>query len=614
MDRTVPFPRALWFIKCVGSQEMRAIKSGTTPAHHVKVSMEWTKTIMSLILRVLDSISKASNQNHPHQSKEHAIQQRLVKWRYIIGLCVEMLSHGLLFPPEFLNNLLMLFQKSSLKQLPCMIPMISSFLCEFSKSRYVVRQLTLVCQQKLLLIKEQEVSNEFSGRIYELLMGMLKHLLSISPDTFISVKLWNNYKSLRDDTSIVTLNTLLKENHDWKLAEKSVERRNQLLFHSLSHFSKPISSMVEYLYHFRMDSNFDMLISKIADTKLVAGQSNVFLVLDWAVQGYHCAFTKYRVFAAFRILDALFDGIQGLLSEYLFDYLQVQMDKEDLKTTHYIYSAMHSYGIFSFFRYLKKLVATGLLESKTMSPQKQFLLDFGLRKDDMLTLKHQRVTLGIEEPKVDTKSVAVNQLKQQIMEILGKMYANDGKVYGDHSDDAYSAEDVCNLEQFNAIKEGLVDFTIGMKYSISEWLRDSITQYTIAALSSNVGASALNCQQYASVCYIFDLLEDYEMLLQVNIWLVENSNDRWLYYTILSCFRKYRAVFSLLGGDATILQIVWEKYQFFKKEYIDQTSLHFLTKWLYSTSATECEKYSNLVKEEQRKLEVFFVNIETKRV
>jgi hypothetical protein len=567
--------------------------------------VEWTKTFMSLILRHLDSVSKAS---------ADAIQKRVAKWRYLIRLSVEMVRLGLLFQPELLQNLLMLFQKSSLKQLPFMIPLLSPFTEEFSRSRYVIRQLTLICQQKLLLIKEQHSLSAFTRRIFEILMGMLKHLLWTSPDTFISIKLWSNYKSLREYSQVNSLDSdHVQCNSEWEQVEGKVEKRTQILFHSFSHISKPTSCILEYLSHFRMESDFELPMIKIVETDLIAGREIVFIVLDWARNGYTCAFTKYRVYAACRVLDRLFSGLGGLLSEYLEEYLQNRLKSDDeLITTHFLYSTMHSYGIFSYFHYLRILVGNGFLEqSGAVLQQKQFLLDFGLRNDDYLTLLHLRVTLGIEDTRSDSKLGSISTIKKQIMEMAKTIFINDGKVYGDHSDVIFSDVDQCCLDSLSELKESLSKFSLDMKLIVSEWLKHSIFQHTIVALSSNVGSSALNCQQYATVCFIFELLEDYETLLEVNLWLFENSNDRWLYHTILLSLRKHRSIFSLMGADIMILSILFEKYESRKKQYIDQTTLHFLARWLNSTSIPGSEEFIRIVKDDQADLEVFFSNLET---
>jgi hypothetical protein len=393
----------------------------------------------------------------------------------------------------------------------------------------------------------------------------------------------------------------------WKSLESPIERRNQALFHSLAHVSRPIDSIVDFLYHFHLDSNFEVLIEKICETNLEASEKNVIEILNWGLRGYK-AHLNYSIFAACRILKQLFSGAEGYLQECLCRNLDAVLclEEMDLDSTHYLYSMLHYFDLFSYFGYLKKLVAAGSLEIEEVTVKKQFLLDFGLRTEELLALKHQRSSLGLLERNVEDLQNNLSGIKSEIMRWLGSMFANDGKVYGDHSEAAYSNANYCVYDDINPLKARIDCLPLVARLQISEWLKTSVMQYTIAALSSNVGSSALNRQQYCVIVFLFEMMEDFPTLLEINLWLIENSTNRWLFYSILSCLRKFRSIFCLLGGDEIVSHRIWERYQKTKPEYLDQSSLSFLSKWIMSGKKSVIEEYSNKIKRELEILEVEF--------
>ena len=125
----------------------------------MKASVEWTKLNMSFLLRQLEVFAKPKSQEAENQSP-------VKKWTYIINLCVVQYHEGLLYHFDFLKNVLLIFQKCSVRQLPCMIPLLSKFVKEFSKVRLLSRQLVFACMQRmanvfLLDIAERTQFREF---------------------------------------------------------------------------------------------------------------------------------------------------------------------------------------------------------------------------------------------------------------------------------------------------------------------------------------------------------------------------------------------------------------------------------------------------------------------
>jgi hypothetical protein len=55
-----------------------------------------------------------------------------------------------------------------------MISMISNFTSEFAKSRYLMRQLTLVTEQKLISIRDNANGAIIAMKMFEALVGLLR--------------------------------------------------------------------------------------------------------------------------------------------------------------------------------------------------------------------------------------------------------------------------------------------------------------------------------------------------------------------------------------------------------------------------------------------------------
>ena len=112
-SRRVDICRTTWLIKVVARHEMAQARPTTlSTQQHAKQSFDFTKVFRSSILRQLEDISKIQNV----VDGKKLMQSKLGKWRYTLALSVMLYRDGLLLNSEFLNDVLMIFAKCSIRQ------------------------------------------------------------------------------------------------------------------------------------------------------------------------------------------------------------------------------------------------------------------------------------------------------------------------------------------------------------------------------------------------------------------------------------------------------------------------------------------------------------------
>ncbi len=173
VEMQVPLQRAIWFIKCVGYNEMvtsgshaqRPQKSAPTIEQNTSFCKDWTKNVLQYFAQQLNMFSGDTAPKKGQSStlpKEEFLRGKLSKTQYLIQLCRLQYDEDLLSPDTFLLTVLKIFQKnvSGGNQLAIMISLVSAFLSEYKKSRYLLKQLLLVCfhfLQKLKALNSSDI-------------------------------------------------------------------------------------------------------------------------------------------------------------------------------------------------------------------------------------------------------------------------------------------------------------------------------------------------------------------------------------------------------------------------------------------------------------------------
>lgn len=181
--KNVPISRALWFARCVGTNELRGLKrKGNASVSEAAWLAEWTDDVVSFV-------EKTAKEFDPNNK---------VQWRgrveYITSLFTFLYHEDLLDRAIVFNWALQYFKGCTLEQLPMSLVFIKMFWPQLSSSEAYAQKLAQALLQQYSVINSQIGSN-VSDAIDNLLGSIalcLRNLLLSYPDAFVIPKHWRS--------------------------------------------------------------------------------------------------------------------------------------------------------------------------------------------------------------------------------------------------------------------------------------------------------------------------------------------------------------------------------------------------------------------------------------
>ena len=196
INKKVDLKKAVWLIKVVGRYEMSSGRqSEITLQQHAKASFDFAKVFRSSMLRQLDEMAKA--QNLPESTE--ILQEKISRWRYMLSLSSILYRDGLLMNSEFLNDILIIFAKCSIRQVPCLLSLVRIFVKQISKSRFLLRRLVIHCIQRIHFVsatyklEDNKESNALFKSLLNNILDILTSIFNESTDVFVSQDIWEPF-------------------------------------------------------------------------------------------------------------------------------------------------------------------------------------------------------------------------------------------------------------------------------------------------------------------------------------------------------------------------------------------------------------------------------------
>ncbi|KAF6237053.1 hypothetical protein HO173_004932 [Letharia columbiana] len=347
LSKDIPTFRAIWLVKCVGANEIRAFKrKGTGGVFTVGGEAKWIKDWTANVEQFLESIVGLCGS---------------ADWRskinYGLRLITHLYSEHLLDRDHYLDWLIVSFRDSDLDALPMWLLVMQIHQQDILQHRQRGRRLAEALS-KHLDKASLTTTHEVYDTVFKQLAKLLKTVMLSAPACFILPACWSKYgdaikRCLDKNESRLqsTFDSLSKRN--WRLRNRSLNQSSQA---TKSHRQ----TIIVYL-----DSLYDhQSIGKIAGACLrVTGDYNLLVrtCIEWSSSVYrHGRFRAYAAARLLRIWKRKGVDLQGPI----FNFLAASPDVPGLqkRDVYRLLAELFRSQHMSVSKYLQWLIARGTLD------------------------------------------------------------------------------------------------------------------------------------------------------------------------------------------------------------------------------------------------------------
>lgn len=221
MKKEIPVPRAVWFIKCVGANQVRALKrkahtatSNDSPRQKAQINSniesqwmdEWTNDVIAFVSRVIDSFdsrnsnfmesdSANSTEEPPHTPESNRPQHSPEQWKknmvFASKMLLELYNAILLNQYDLLKWLIRELRESSVLRLPCLVHFVQLFWRPLTSPVFSHQLFKSITSRYSCL--EKPLNSSDNGNLEQLHMiiePILLKLASTNEDAFVAPRSW----------------------------------------------------------------------------------------------------------------------------------------------------------------------------------------------------------------------------------------------------------------------------------------------------------------------------------------------------------------------------------------------------------------------------------------
>ncbi|CAG8548541.1 13525_t:CDS:10 [Dentiscutata erythropus] len=529
----VPLARATWFTKIVGINLINSRTGHQETSHNAtqEYTKNWNSTFHTFI---------------KNQSREYDPDNILLaKWQFDDGLLDQRILRSTLEnldQADHLNTVIWLW-------------FVQQFLEEFQH---------IVCECEVITIAGNTLDTPKPKARY--CRQDVEEYATSTPDMFVFPVCWNTYKDLLrcvfvEDNSLKT-DTVIPKN-----TKRQMERYYELIRARNEVFDKEKPDMIgkrnaqelqqsriiEILdkvgFHtdyqkiaaeyFRIDSKFPMLEREVS--------THIYWLCYWAVTKYRAG--DYRVYSVSTILDIWKSSVtnaeerlqrQTTIQNSLMDFLDIYplgcngICEEDVAG---LFGELIRNGHFSHQRYLQRLVARGdVLHERRVtedtSDEKEYESMVMMIKDKLPYLFSR--TEKLDSPTVD------NPVSDMHLAL------------NFHSETTEFMQNVTKFCQIKVIQTWLLPqvktFVQNTPIGPHNWHNPT-----------QPGSSLLNARQLSTIVKVIELAKDYNSLLDLLLWVLENSTEKCLFQSIIDTLKRHEVVWDAMGKSEQVLDALMKK-------------------------------------------------------
>ncbi|CAG8628072.1 35177_t:CDS:10, partial [Racocetra persica] len=585
----VPLARATWFTKIVGinlinSRTTHQDNSNNATQEHKK---NWNATFHTFI-------QKQGRDYDPDKWRYRHFDDGLLDQR-ILRATLDSLDRA-----DHLNTIIWLW-------------FVQQFLEEFQRSRTLMRLLIEIILKKLQDIYQHPAIIPKLDIVIKMLKNMLQTLFLATPDMFVFPLCWNTYKDLLrcvfvEDSSVKS-DTAIPKN-----MKRQMERYYELIRARNEVFDKEKPDMIgkrnaqelqqsriidvgvltlvildkvgfhsDYqnitAEYFRTNSKFPMLEKEVS--------THIYGLCYWAVTKHRAG--DYRIYSVSTILDIWKNAMtnadeklqrQTTIQNSLMDFLDIYplgcngiCEKDECNIIAGLFGELIRNGHFSHQRYLQRLIARGdvLHERRTSERSKRhlkYVKYFPLFNTELHHLNQRRVILHNVNCNNTNDEDDYESMVMKIKDKLPYMFLRtDDELDRPRVDDPVSdmhlalnfehetIEFMRNVTKFCQIKV------------IQTWLLPQVKSFVQnTPIGPNnwrnptqPGSSMLNARQFSTIVKVIEFAKDYNSLLDLLLWVLENSMERSLFQSIIDTLQRHKIVWDAMGKSEQVLDALMKK-------------------------------------------------------
>ena len=575
LNKEIPTSRALWLVKCVGANEIRAFKrkgaGGVfTMGGESKWVQEWTASVQQFLDGVLADCANA-------QWKQ--------KVSYSLRLVSQIYTEDLLDRKHYLDWLLQRLESSDLDRLPIWLLPFYIHKEEIACSRQHGKRMAFA------LLSHLETASKLVPKVFEPLQQELAEAIGIlmrsSMESFLSPADWERYESLVP--KLVIRNDVTKS-----LLHESIVHRNRVLRGPFQHSKRPVpTSIGERVIKALDGSKHEESLPKIAKTCLDICQSHKSLVLicmRWATS--RCRYGRHRAFIAANILKTWNEeGID--IQDQIHEFLVMSPDREytDMAEVYTIVAELVTSGHFSVGRYCQWLLARGTFsKARSNSTHIEACLLKELPVSGLPT--HARNLRGSllrsAGTSVRSEEAMIERLKLQVSSQLPSILPHPHDI---------------TANELAVETQDLASCSVTIRYAIAKWILDGIQgsvgrgkQIAAARQAADVQLARITLDQFTSLRDILEKLGVYSIFA---LFLKRLCRSRHIpvlgavaetinyHFDVFHALGSVKLLFDMLYSQAHLLPSFKESDRYFAQTLID----------LGSRIPTRRQELSNLEKE-----------------
>ena len=555
LGKDIPTSRAIWLVKCVGANEIRACKrKGTSGPFAVGGEANWIKDWTTNVEQFLEAIVGNCGSDH---------------WKANINYGLRLVSHiyaeHLLDREEYSKWLINHLATCDLDSLPIWLLIMNIY--KEDLLRYRQRGMLLVRALLTQLNLAQKPANKVAyDMVFHEIVKECRALLAASPDCFLMPQCWKACQNIIQDYVVSEDTFLASRFSDLRL------RNQELQCHASSQ---------DAILHVSPEQNIIATLDSLARTPdypnvagvcLRAARSSDELVktcLQWAASTYR--YGQSRVYAAARLLRIWNEhsvDLQGPLLDFLAHGQHIPNidEMEFYRLCAELISSKH----LSVGRYFQWLIARGALHKHHEKSQTD---DFGVRllreiplrgmPDHVLNLRRSLLSsIGVA---VGQESTVTKTIQAQISQHLPSLFSRNGRT---------------NEKQTGGIH--LCPLSRSLKSEIAWWIRKAVAthqeeqkeQLRHSAQEPDLRVSE---EDFAIIRHVFEDLQEYGIFVDVLCALAETTRSGALLTAITDTVNYHFDTFNALGAANHVFHILFSRRRLLQsREIMESSFIHTL--------------------------------------
>lgn len=488
----VPSNRAMWFVKCVGANEIRTLKrKGANPTVVVGAEHKWLRDWTMNIEQFLEAAVGRCGSQH-----------WLDNLRYCLQLCARLYQENLLDRDHFLDWVVKSFNSTSLELLAVWLSLVQMWRVDLVRFRKRARLLAAALLSKF----EDLVSFGIANVLQERLKKMIRGLVTFRPACFLMSDLWAEHKEtlrscldLSNDQEVQIFNHLDQRNSRMlgkDLHEKEGSKAAKLVFNMLDRSTAP----------FDINKISKGLVDSCSDYSELSN-----LCLQWATSKFRGGISRTYLVARLlrRWLRNGFDVGNRILGFFSCGRKSTSVNSDSYR---HLFAELSRSQSFSSSRFLQNLTLQGLQSTQPPSEQERssaaleahLLQDLNLldAEEHLVNLKnHLLRSVGKVQPHHDENVQTIKDFLKQTLQ------------------EAEQTSNTPATQRVQLLASKQLDWSV--RFEISQWLRGEasymaqLTMIEIPGKPPLPGSKTFSLSQYLVIRDVLEVLGDIAVLADV---------------------------------------------------------------------------------------------------